>query len=691
MNDNAAEFSLKDVEEMDVHRVVIIIEDNVYDVTDYVACHPGGSEVLLKHNRKDATEEFKLIGHSSSAKALLQNYKIGVLAGAGEKEFKRFEGVGSNWFSYAKTKLITEEDPYFFHKTFGLVVLLHIAVRSILLAFDAGNSAFDLGTTEFYSDNFFSDNQKLFFAFCHGMLSLSSFIFFIPAHSNQSKPMIHRMFRAHNVCFALRAVLCMVIDVLIKAPELKRFMISCVVLSCFIAADFITKHLALSVDRYKTTDSMPYWPGCNVEREKLHKNFYAFAQFLASIVCLFGTYSTIFFTLPAIQGAALLMTLVRKNIITSYMYHQIYTFLLFYPIPLLLIIIPELSILAISGASLLFFLRKYNINKYLLWIPIIAVANIMELDKAYYPAALIAAIIAFMLTLYIVKTHLNIFEHKRIDANNRVLSNIKITPNSYELIIRTKTPINLEIGQHVVIQVNGVLNRKYTPIWSKYIEETDQSVLCLRIKEYKRDYLTVSSYLAGCKDGSLLDLYGPYGSKFYSIQDLAIIDSANNLKYDISKYRIYLFSAGSGITPIYQLAKNIVTESGQKVQLITCDQNYEHQMLGPELCELKDKFPHLLDWTCFFSKEEKDLPYFAGNIIRKRLSPEHIKNILGDNDFAKEQSEMMEAKQPALVVICGPASWQDLIVKTVKDIYDFSILKVSEQDSKEDRYKILLW
>lgn len=666
MNNKPAKFSLKDIHDMHESKVVIIVDNNVYDVTNYIDRHPGGREILLKNNRKDATEAFNLIAHSGEAKELLKNYKIGIVEEGANQEPNHFYNASSysnssvNRFIHIKHKLVTHEDPYFFHKTLGVIVLLHIVIRSTALLTDAAAVVTNQQLVNFTSDNLFSNMQKVFFALCHGALSLSSFIFFVPAHSSQSKPMIHKMFRSHNVCFALRAVICMIIDILIINSEFKRFLISCVVLSCFIIADLITKRLSLPTDRYKTTDSMPYWAGCSVEREKLHKNFYAFAQFLASMVCLFGSYNTIFFTLPAIQGAAFLMTLVRKNLITNYMYHQIYTFLLFYPIPLLLIISPGLSMLSIAASMFMFYLRKYNINKYLLWLPVLSIANLMEVENSNYFYVVIISVSIFFVTLYLVKKHFKVIEAARADNNNRVISNCRITPDSYELVIRTKAPINLEVGQHILIQINDSLNRKYTPIWSQYIKETDQSLLALRIKEYKNDtYQTVSHYLAQCKEGSVIDLHGPYGSKFYCPKRVAIIDTSSNRQYDINKYQICLFSAGSGITPIYELAKNICNLGYKKVKLVTCDQSYDYQMLGTELIKLKKNFPNLLDWVCFFSKEEKGSPVnFPCSFFKERLTPNRLKDILQDT-------------LPGLVIICGPNEWQDMIVRAVKEIQNF--------------------
>ena len=57
----------------------ILLHGNVYDVTKWIAIHPGGN-IILGCLGKDATKLFESIGHSNFAKEKLKSYKIGVLA-----------------------------------------------------------------------------------------------------------------------------------------------------------------------------------------------------------------------------------------------------------------------------------------------------------------------------------------------------------------------------------------------------------------------------------------------------------------------------------------------------------------------------------------------------------------------------------------------------------------------------------
>ncbi|XP_028048423.1 cytochrome b5 isoform X2 [Monomorium pharaonis] len=72
----------------------IIIHNNVYNVSQFLNEHPGGEEVLLEQNGRDATEPFEDIGHSTDARQMMEKYKIGELV---EEERTKDTGKARDW------------------------------------------------------------------------------------------------------------------------------------------------------------------------------------------------------------------------------------------------------------------------------------------------------------------------------------------------------------------------------------------------------------------------------------------------------------------------------------------------------------------------------------------------------------------------------------------------------------------
>ncbi|CAN6331110.1 unnamed protein product, partial [Urochloa humidicola] len=55
----------------------LIIGGKVYDVTKFLEDHPGGDDVLLSSTAKDATDDFEDVGHSTTARAMMDEYLLG--------------------------------------------------------------------------------------------------------------------------------------------------------------------------------------------------------------------------------------------------------------------------------------------------------------------------------------------------------------------------------------------------------------------------------------------------------------------------------------------------------------------------------------------------------------------------------------------------------------------------------------
>ena len=74
-------YSLEEVKKHNTGKDLwIAMWNHVYNVTDYQEDHPGGKEFLLENAGTDATTAYEDIGHSTDAREILENYRIGQVA-----------------------------------------------------------------------------------------------------------------------------------------------------------------------------------------------------------------------------------------------------------------------------------------------------------------------------------------------------------------------------------------------------------------------------------------------------------------------------------------------------------------------------------------------------------------------------------------------------------------------------------
>jgi hypothetical protein len=276
-----------------------------------------------------------------------------------------------------RRKLFTKEDPIGVHKYLGIFCLLHFAFRYYQMLF--GDPSAGLGTR-------LGKGHSWIPVAClipHGLLSVSSLIFHtVPKERVVGMPMIWQEFRAHNIIFGLRSVLtaiaCSVSIRLAHNTVFRRAAVwfsSSMCVAAMIGADIATKKLRAN-ENESTTATMPYWEGCSIQTQKRFKTFYAYCQFMATIGCFMVTNPALpLAILLAIQIASLLMTLVRKGLLSARGYHFLYTASLVLPYLVAFRTIAisktvELPILFVV-ASGMFMLRRQGVSKYLLWLPLL--------------------------------------------------------------------------------------------------------------------------------------------------------------------------------------------------------------------------------------------------------------------------------------------------------------------------------
>lgn len=276
-----------------------------------------------------------------------------------------------------RAKLFTKEDPIGVHKCLGIFVLLHFAFRFFQMFFTDPSAGFGMRMGQ---------GPSWVPVVClvpHALLSMSSLIFHtVPKERVVGKPMIWQEYRIHNIGFALRSVistaLCSIAIHGGNTPALRRLAVwgsSLVCLLAIIVADMATHYLRPN-EYESTTATMPYWDGCSVVTQKRFKSFYAYSQFLATLACLSVTNPSLpLAVMWPIQEASLLLTLVRKGLLSARGLHIAYTAALIAPYfvglrTMFFMKSPDVLIMFAVGAAL-FQLRRRGLNKYALWLPVI--------------------------------------------------------------------------------------------------------------------------------------------------------------------------------------------------------------------------------------------------------------------------------------------------------------------------------
>jgi cytochrome b involved in lipid metabolism len=364
---------------------IITIRGERYNMTGWANGHPGGASILKKFHGRDATRVFDTAGHSAEAHAMLHKFRIINNDNDKEDDNEKITKptntavLESNidvprW----RTKLFTKEDPGI-HKYMGVFVLLHFMFRYYQMYFGDPTAGFGIiGNSK--------GRPGIIAPLClipHAILSLSSLIFHtVPKERVVGKPMIWQEYRIHNIIFAMRSLVTAGLTWLSIAkghsPAFRKLALigcSASVLVANLAADEGTKRLRIDT-RESTTATMPYWDGCSILTQKKFKSFYAYCQFMATLACLsVGNPAWCLAVLFPIQLASLLMTLVRKGIISAKGYHIGYTISLVMPffvgirsMSYSLIEFPTMLIIA----GILYQLRRRGIGKYTLWIPLVA-------------------------------------------------------------------------------------------------------------------------------------------------------------------------------------------------------------------------------------------------------------------------------------------------------------------------------
>ena len=285
----------------DVADIVVIIDGVDVDVSSYAREHPGGAAVLRRFHGKDASKAFHAAKHSKAALDRMRALQPAARARPVPRA----------------SKLFTAEDRSQVHKVLGLFCLGHYVVRIHRGIWSADpTGGLSVGAAKWLAP--------------HALLSLSSIKFHVPRERVAKQPMIWQEFRMHNIIFALRSFVCaalasMSLHASTVARQRAAVGAACTVLASLIAADVATIKLREDASE-TTTETMPYWAGASPATIRRFKGFYAYCQWMATLGCLANGNPLwpLCIALP-IQLASLLMTLVRKGLLTARGYHLLYT------------------------------------------------------------------------------------------------------------------------------------------------------------------------------------------------------------------------------------------------------------------------------------------------------------------------------------------------------------------------------
>lgn len=256
--------------------------------------------------------------------------------------------------------LITHNDPFHAHSICGVLVLLQFLIRWFwIIVF--GSAWRDFETT----------NIRIATLLIHFMTPLLSFQLHLPLRRNMSAPMICPEFRYHSFIFSMRHISSCIGAFIFKPYQTRlfQFIISQATMTCATAVTSI-----LGDNQKRTTNAMPYPESLSKNAISDIKNFYTYAQMFATAMSISGNADLAYMPLLAIQIAPFLMTLVRKQLISTTTYHIIYSYSLAAPVFGMIVI----SFYSVQGLQASYFslicglvarhMRvKHGFNKHITW------------------------------------------------------------------------------------------------------------------------------------------------------------------------------------------------------------------------------------------------------------------------------------------------------------------------------------
>jgi ring-1,2-phenylacetyl-CoA epoxidase subunit PaaE len=200
--------------------------------------------------------------------------------------------------------------------------------------------------------------------------------------------------------------------------------------------------------------------------------------------------------------------------------------------------------------------------------------------------------------------------------------------------------IKYQAGQFItlIVKING---RKYARPYSLSSAPSLDSFLEITVKRVKDGI--VSNYInTELKVGDVIEVIEPMGEFTYKTSYLG--------------KTIYLWGVGSGITPLFSLAKEILNiHSDTKIFLVYGNKVKDSTIFSKQLFQLQKEYDSVLNQTYFYSQEKTLL---EENEIKGRISSDFVLNFVSKNNNCNE----------SVHYICGPKGLIDTIKNSLQEL-----------------------
>lgn len=222
----------------------------------------------------------------------------------------------------------------------------------------------------------------------------------------------------------------------------------------------------------------------------------------------------------------------------------------------------------------------------------------------------------------------------------KVLAIIQETPDTHTICFKQPAlkKIKYMAGQYLTLVVN-VNGRKFRRPYSFSSSPGIDTTLNITVKRVPHGL--VSNHLIDMvREGDLIEVMEPMGNFVFP------------LEAEDQKKSVFLWGAGSGITPLMSILKFVLNEIiDSKVTLVYCNRDKEQTIFYEAFTKLKEQFADRFSLYLFFTKEK----YTDKNAVNNRIGKLQVADILKTSGDFKD----------TLQYICGPKGLKETVTSTL--------------------------